>query len=53
MSRGRWYWFECRACRWGGIRYRNTKKCPKCRHDLIRWRQAKQKELERSIEESK
>jgi rRNA maturation endonuclease Nob1 len=45
LRRGYWYWFECAACRWNGVRYRNARVCPKCGHALVRWRQAKEKEV--------
>ncbi len=34
----RWFWFECRACRYNKIRYRNAKICPRCKAPLVRQR---------------
>ena len=36
MASGRWYEFYCVSCQWKGTRYRNVKKCPRCRSALTR-----------------
>ena len=30
------YWYHCSQCDWEGMRYRNVRKCPECRADVIR-----------------
>ena len=30
------YWYHCTSCDWEGVRYRNVKRCPACRSDVVR-----------------
>lgn len=39
---GVWYHFFCPACGWRGVRYRNVRRCPRCRRPLRRGRPAVQ-----------
>jgi hypothetical protein len=48
-SSGRWFWFQCGHCGWNDIRYRNCKKCPKCKAELRRFRKATDKECQQRL----
>jgi DnaJ-class molecular chaperone len=48
-----YFWFECKACKYNGIRYCNTKTCPTCRaKPLIRHRKATAKEKAAQLDEA-
>jgi hypothetical protein len=41
-----WYWWQCRACRWNGVRWRNARVCPRCgARRLLKFRRAKPREI--------